>query len=213
VVTVGGIDRTSKESFEKTQTSRKFKVHTFYNTRTTVNDIAVIQMPQNFAMSEFIKKKLLVPCLEFVFQTRTSTWSGCRSRVTLKTPSRAKLSPQVATEKPATVLKIDILKNFKSMSDNTGGASSSVMNYVDLSVISNSECAGFYGSVTVASTCICTGADSAKSICNVSLLLKISCFEKWFLKISGKMRVPINFAQDCSQIMFKIWHFKNTMLF
>jgi Trypsin len=52
VVTAGGIDRSSDEPFEKTQTSTKFISHNGFNSETMVNDIAVIQMPQKFHMSE-----------------------------------------------------------------------------------------------------------------------------------------------------------------
>jgi hypothetical protein len=53
-VTAGGIDRTRVEPFEKMQVSKTFKVHAGFNPKTMVNDIAVIQMPQNFVMSEYI---------------------------------------------------------------------------------------------------------------------------------------------------------------
>jgi hypothetical protein len=59
------------------------------------------------------------------------------------------------------------------VNENSAGGASSVMNYVDLTVIANSVCAGVYGSTTVASTCICTAADAAKSICSVGVLQNI----------------------------------------
>jgi hypothetical protein len=40
---------------------------------------------------------------------------------------------------------------------------------VGLTVTSNAECAGYYGSTTVVSSTICTAADPSKSICSVKL--------------------------------------------
>ena len=44
---------------------------------------------------------------------------------------------------------------------------SSILNYVDLTVITNTECAATYGSI-ITSTKICTATTNGQSTCNVS---------------------------------------------
>lgn len=51
VVTAGGIDRTTVETGEVKQTSTAGTIHENYDDSWLVNDIAVIQMPSAFALS------------------------------------------------------------------------------------------------------------------------------------------------------------------
>jgi len=67
VVTAGGIDRTSDEPYEKTQMSKKFKIHAGFNSKTMANDIAVIQMLKKFLMSKFQNKSHHISKFTFVF--------------------------------------------------------------------------------------------------------------------------------------------------
>jgi len=46
-----------------------------------------------------------------------------------------------------------------------GGGVSPSLNYVDLPIISNAECSGYYGSIIVSST-ICASGNGGKSTCN-----------------------------------------------
>lgn len=54
VVTVGGIDRTTVETGEVTKTSTTATLHENYDDVWLVNDLAVIQMPSAFTLSNFL---------------------------------------------------------------------------------------------------------------------------------------------------------------
>jgi len=54
VVTVGGIDRTSAETEEKSQVSKVAKYHEKYDDYWVNNDIAVIKLPQPFTLSNYL---------------------------------------------------------------------------------------------------------------------------------------------------------------
>jgi len=55
VVTVGGIDRTSTETEEKTQVSTEAKYHEKYDDYWAKNDIAVIKLAKPFTLSKTFK--------------------------------------------------------------------------------------------------------------------------------------------------------------
>ena len=69
-------------------------------------------------------------------------------------------------ERAPIVLKINVPNHSLRKLKLAGGASASMM-FVTLTVITNSKCAGVYGSDTVISSCICTAADARKSTCSV----------------------------------------------
>lgn len=88
MVTIGGIDRTKTETFEKTQPSTNFTHHENYDNTWLFNDIAVIKMPNPFELSTPKDKNILViSWMRDILQMITSTWCCCHRR-----PMRAKLT-------------------------------------------------------------------------------------------------------------------------
>jgi len=58
-VTVGGVDRTTAETYEVTKVSKYGKYHEKYDEYWLSNDIAVIKLPQPFELSKSLKKTQL----------------------------------------------------------------------------------------------------------------------------------------------------------
>jgi secreted trypsin-like serine protease len=65
VVTVGGVDRTTTETGEKTLTSKVAIRHEKYNDDTLINDVAVIKLPSKITLGNFVFLCTDIGCLNF----------------------------------------------------------------------------------------------------------------------------------------------------
>jgi hypothetical protein len=67
VVTVGGVDRTTAETGEKTLTSKVAIRHEKYNDVTLINDVAVIKLPSALTLGNSVSLYKDIGCCCYTF--------------------------------------------------------------------------------------------------------------------------------------------------